>query len=250
MKVYLSRFVCSSFEINLKNFEREVERSIEKGAEIVVFPEIFLTGYSQKPSAFKIENAFKKNSKEFPKTLFVFGTYTKNEKNRLTVWYDGDEVAYYEKIHLFYPNKEDKIWKVGNFYSALNFKGKKIGFLICNDIRFPEGARELKLKLGIDLLIVVAWWPLRRDHIWKKLLQVRAIENGIWVLGCCISSSVYEKEKFSGALNYAFDPEGNQILTDDDSTYEILNKKIKILVDTKKEYKEIKEFKIFKIEKA
>ncbi len=247
MKIFLSRFVCYTFENNLKSLEAEIKNALKKRAEIVVFPEIFLTGYKQKIGSVEIEKNLKNNSLKSPQTLFVFGTYTKNKKNRLTVWYKGKEVAFYEKIHLFYPNNEDKIWKKGDFYSALKFKGIKIGFLICNDIRFPESVRELKLNLDIEVLIVVAWWPLRRDHIWKKLLQARAIENNIWVLGCCISSSIYPEEPFNGALNYVFDPLGNQILTPDDNTYEILNKKVDTLVDTKKEFTEVKKNILFKI---
>lgn len=247
MKIFLSRFVCSTFRNNLNYLEAEVEKALKKRAEIVVFPEIFLTGYKQKVDPNEIEKNFQKISLEYPETVFVFGTYTKNKKNRLTVWYEGKEVAIYEKIHLFYPNKEDKIWNKGDFYSALNFKEIKIGFLICNDIRFPESAREMKLNLNIEVLIVVAWWPLRRDHIWKKLLQARAIENNIWVAGCCISSSIYLEEPFNGALNYVFDPLGNQILTPDDNTYEILNKKADTLVDTKKEFTKIKKHILFKV---
>lgn len=247
MKVYLSRFHCSDFKKNLKFLKDEVSRANKKGAEIVVFPEIFLTGYKQKIEAKVIERVFSDISKKYKKTLFVFGSYTKNKKNRLSVWYSGKEVAFYEKVHLFYPNGEDKIWEKGNFYSALNFKEKKLGFLICNDIRFPEAARDLKLNLAVDILIVVAWWPSRRDHIWKKLLQARAIENNIWVLGCCISSSNFGGEVFSGALNYVFDPEGKQVFTKDENLYEIMDKKIEILVDTSREFVEVSDFKLFKI---
>ncbi len=247
MLIFLSRWVCESFEENLKKLTKEVERAIEKNAEIVVFPEIFLHGYKQNYNVEKIENIFKKISKKNPKVLFVFGSYEKDKKNRLTAWYEGREVAYYEKVHLFYPNKEDKIWEKGDFYSGLNFKGHKIGFLICNDIRFPEQARDLKLKLSCDILIVVAWWPLRRDHIWKSLLKARAIENGLWVLGCCISSSIYEEEIFSGALNYVFDPLGNQVFTKDDNIYKNSEKSYNILADPLKEYKEIETYKLFNI---
>lgn len=247
MLFYLSRWVCASFEENLKKLPAEVDIAVKKGAEIVVFPEIFLTGYSQRFEVEKIEKLFEKISKKYPKVLFVFGSYEKNKKNRLTVWFEGREVAFYEKVHLFYPNSEDKIWERGDFYSALSFKGKNIGFLICNDIRFPEQARDLKTKLLSDILIVVAWWPLRRDHIWKNLLRSRAIENGVWVLGCCISSSIYEKEIFSGALNYVFNPEGNQVYTKDDNIYEVTEKRFSLLADPLKEYKEIELYKLFKI---
>ena len=47
MKVYLSRWVSQDVDSNLERFEAEVVRAVEAGAEIVVFPELFLTGYSR-----------------------------------------------------------------------------------------------------------------------------------------------------------------------------------------------------------
>lgn len=245
MIVYLSRWVCEDYKKNLEKLKEEAKVCKEKKANIVIFPEIFLHGYKQNFSEKEIEETFEKISEEFKEIIWVFGSYVKGNKNRLSVWKNGREIAYYNKIHLFKPNNEHKIWEKGDFYSALNFNNLKIGFLICNDIRFPEAARSLKIKFGIDLLIVVAWWPLRRDHIWKTLLQARAIENGVWVLGCCISGCNYKDEIFHGALNYVFAPDGSQVLTGDDLTYEILNKKIEILVDPLKEYLKINELKLF-----
>ena len=56
------------------------------------------------------------------------------------------------------------------------------------------------------LLIAPAWWPWRRDWVWSTLLRARAIENGVWVVGCCIAGSVFEAEDFAGAGNHVFDP--------------------------------------------
>jgi len=91
----------------------------------------------------------------------------------------------------------------------------------CNDVRFPEQARALKLQARCDLLVVPAWWPWRRDHIWRTLLQARAAENQVWVVGCCIAGSVWPVEDFAGAGNHVFDPSGEPVRTADDRTYEL-----------------------------
>jgi predicted amidohydrolase len=91
----------------------------------------------------------------------------------------------------------------------------------CNDVRFPEQARALKLDARCDMLVVPAWWPWRRDHIWSTLLQARAAENQLWVLGCCIAGSAFDGEEFAGAGNHVFDPSGEPVRTADDRTYEI-----------------------------
>jgi predicted amidohydrolase len=111
--------------------------------------------------------------------------------------------------------------------------------LNCNDIRFPEQARALKLEGQCDVLVVPAWWPWRRDHIWSTLLQARAAENQLWVLGCCIAGSVEEIE-FAGAGNHVFDPSGEPVRTADDRSYELdLDNPPPTIVDPAENYVEI-----------
>jgi predicted amidohydrolase len=67
--------------------------------------------------------------------------------------------------------------------------------------------------------VVPAWWPWRRDHIWRALLQARAIENAAFTVGCCIAASEHPLEAFAGAGNHVFDPLGDPVRTPDDHTY-------------------------------
>ena len=52
-------------------------------------------------------------------------------------------------------------------------------------------------------------------------MRARAIENGVFAIGCCICASENPEEAFAGAGNYAFDPQGEQVLTKDDRNYEL-----------------------------
>ena len=106
-------------------------------------------------------------------------------------------------------------------YAAVKLKGWTLGLMNCNDLRFPEQARALRLQARCDLLVAPAWWPWRRDHIWRALLQARAIENAVFTIGCCISASEHPDELFAGAGNHVFDPLGNPIHTLDDHTYQL-----------------------------
>jgi len=201
MKIHLSRWVCVDVESNLQRMREEALGAAQEGAEIVVFPELFLTGYTRD-------------------ALFVFGSISETRRNRVTVWSGGYQLAIYDKVHLFHPNGEHELWDAGESYVAFEWRDLRIGIMNCNDIRFPEQARALTLEGRCDLLVVPAWWPWRRDHIWSILLQARAAENQLWVLGCCIAGSVEESE-FAGAGNHVFDPSGEPVHTADDRTYEI-----------------------------
>ena len=95
----------------------------------------------------------------------------------MTVWRAGKEIAHYDKVHLFEPNGELDLWKAGENYVAVDLGHFKMGLINCNDLRFPEQAMALRLEADCNVFAVVAWWPWRRDHVWRTLLRARAIEN-------------------------------------------------------------------------
>jgi predicted amidohydrolase len=239
MKIHLSRWVCVDVESNLQRLREEAIAAAEGGAEIVVFPELFLTGYTRPLDPQTSREAFAEISAEASDVLFVFGSISEARRNRVTVWSAGYQLAFYDKVHLFRPNGEHDLWEAGDSYVGFEWRDLRIGLMNCNDIRFPEQARALTLDGRCNLLVVPAWWPWRRDHIWRTLLQARAAENQLWVIGCCISGSLEEIE-FAGAGNHVFDPSGEPVRTVDDRTYELdLENPPPSIVDPVKQFVEI-----------
>lgn len=220
MRLWLSRWVTSGVEENLVRCDEECARATDAGAELVVFPELFLTGYGGGLAPGRARGLFAEISGRHPETLYVFGTVDEDGRNRLTAWLGGREVARYDKICLFRPNREHELWSPGERVTALRWHGLTIVFLVCNDVRFPELARALRLEAGCDLLLAPAWWPWRRDHVWRTLLRARALENACWVAGCCVAAALGDAE-FAGAGNHVFGPLGEPAPTADDRSYDL-----------------------------
>ncbi len=220
MRVHLARWVCLEPEVNLRRFREEVAAAVDGGSEMVVFPELFLTGYTRSLDPAVAYRAFGDASREAGEALLVCGSVSDGRANRLTCWCAGERVAAYDKVHLFTPNGERERWDPGDRYVAFGWRGLTLGLMNCNDLRFPEQARVLAREAGCGVLVVPAWWPWRRDWVWRTLLQARAIENGAWVLGCAVAASAGE-EQFSGAGAYAFDPSGVPVPTADDHEYDL-----------------------------
>ena len=65
----------------------------------------------------------------------------------------------------------------------MNSSVGRIGLVVCYDIRFPELVRYYFHK-DVQLLVVPAQWPEARSLHWRTLLQARAIENQLFVVGC------------------------------------------------------------------
>lgn len=246
MKVYLARWICTEPDLNLDKVSAEAEKAASSGAEMVVFPESFLHGYRRSVAPPSARNVFTETSEAHPSTLYFFGSFSEERRNRMTVWKAGREIARYDKVHLFEPNGEKEIWSPGNCYAAVRTGEHVIGLLNCNDLRFPEQAMRLRLEAGCDAFVVVAWWPWRRDHVWRNLLRARAIENHAWMLGCCVAASEHPLENFAGAGNYVFNPWGEQIYTEDDNIYVLeCNHERDALVDPLREAMDVGEIKIF-----
>jgi len=112
-----------------------------------------------------------------------------------------------------------------------------LGLLNCNDLRFPEQARALRLQGGADLLLAVAWWPWRRDHVLRTLLRARAIENNAFAAVCTVAASEWSGERFAGAGNHVFDPQGDRVPTGDDRSHVLDRARLEApVVDTVREH--------------
>jgi predicted amidohydrolase len=246
MRVYLSRWVCLGVESNLLRLRAEAVAAAEAGADWVIFPESFLTGYTRAVAPALARAAFSEISAGHARASFFFGSFTEERRNRMTVWRGGREIARYDKVHLFEPNGESRLWDPGDRYAAVDLDGVRTGLLNCNDLRFPEQARALKLKAEVSVFVAVAWWPWRRTHVWETLLRARAIENGAWVFGCCVAGSEVPDEAFAGAGNYAFDPHGEPVRTLDDHTYEVdMASPPELVVDPVRSFQEVTKLDIF-----
>lgn len=94
----------------------------------------------------------------------------------------GNTVALYDKIHLFSLMEEQKHITPGNKLALFELDGVKCGVIICYDVRFPELARSYALS-GAKILFIAAQFPYPRYSPWDILVQARAIENQMFVVG-------------------------------------------------------------------
>lgn len=239
-RIYLSRWACLDVESNLRRLGEEAAVAAGAGADLCVFPESFLGGYTRPIEPARIRARFAEVSSAHPATVFAFGSFTEDRRNRMTLWRGGRELVRYDKVHLFPPNGELEIWDPGDRYVAVDIDGWRIGLINCNDLRFPEQARALRMDTRCDTLLAVAWWPWRRDHVWSGLLAARAIENGVFAIGCCVALSEAPGERFAGAGNHVFDPHGDPVRTADDRVYDLdPGRAANLVVDPLEHYREI-----------
>ena len=193
-----------------------------RGADLLVFPEMTLTGFSMKAEKFaeSLQGEsfifFSEISKKYNADVLA-GIIEKNESgyfNSLLHIEDGKLKACYRKIHPFTYSTEDKHYKKGEKTVLTDIRNFKTGLSICYDLRFPELYRQYG-KSKAELMIVIANWPDTRIEHWRILLKARAIENQCYVAGV---NRVGRDPK----LNYTgfsslYDPMGKEILSEPES---------------------------------
>jgi len=192
----------SAIQMNMKfadpdqNFikaEELIRTAAKENVDTIVLPETWNTGF------FPIENRneladnngertkllFSSLSKELNVNIIAGSIMNKKENGLYNTSYifnkNGDCVAEYSKTHLFSYMHEDDYFNKGENVCVFELDGVKCGIIICYDIRFLELVRTLTLQ-GIEILFVVAQWPVPRINHWEILNKARAIENQIYVV--------------------------------------------------------------------
>ena len=142
---------------NLKEIFKNLKIAKNNSSELIVFPELALTGHSNKN-----KSAISKNSPEISQlanyanenNIYICCGFAEKEKkefyNSSILFGPEGILGIYRKIHL---NNEDKKWaSEGNEWKYYDTKIGRIGLMIGYDAIFPESARCLGLY-GCDLVL-------------------------------------------------------------------------------------------------
>ncbi len=176
-------------EANRMQIEQMLADCLPGSTDVFILPEMFTTGFSMAssvlaedmdgPSINWLQQLSEKHQAALCGSLIIrdMGQYY----NRL-VWVEPGFVSpkFYDKKHLFSIAGEHKHYSAGREHLTLEYKGWKISFYICYDLRFPVWSRNTQ---GTDLMIYVANFPTKRAGAWNQLLPARAIENQCFVAG-------------------------------------------------------------------
>ncbi|MGM0771498.1 MAG: carbon-nitrogen family hydrolase [Halobacteriota archaeon] len=195
------------------------EEAISQGANLIVLPEVFSTGFCYED----LENAGEsqpwptiKLLKEFSKKnncIMIGSIIQKIEQEETTIYTNlsfcienGKLAGTYNKTHPF--EKENGYFTPGNSIEPIYLKSYDItiGLEICYEMRFPEIARKLSIA-GSDLLVTIAEFPNPREYQWRALATARAIENQIYHIACNRIGSDPNSTFFGATM--IIDPLGN-----------------------------------------
>ncbi|MCC7461922.1 MAG: NAD+ synthase [Gammaproteobacteria bacterium] len=150
---------------NLARVRREAAAACVAGADLIVFPELALSGYPPEDLLFHrgfrrhIEAALAELAAAEPDIGVLVGTPEYGDAgihNAAVLFGAGRELARHRKNLL--PNyqvfDEKRYFRAGGAPSVVEFRGWRLGLLICEDIWEPEPARAAA-QCGAELLLVI-----------------------------------------------------------------------------------------------
>jgi len=181
-------------ERNLKQIAEQASKARKKNIDLMIFPELHLTGYTMRdevshlaesipgPSTRKVETLAKEHG-----VHVVFGMPEESEVKGVihnAAVFVGPKglIGRYRKIHLPTHSvfEERRYYRPGQEASVFKTDIGTIGLNICYDLYFPELTRLQALQ-GAELIVCISASPGLRRRFFEGFCLSRAMENAVYL---------------------------------------------------------------------
>ncbi len=207
-----------AIEASLALMRQTAATALAQGAGLVIFPEMFLTGYNIGEAVFKLaEPAAGPSSQKAAAIARQAGVallYGYPERDGDTIYNsallidrNGRPLANYRKAHL-YGSEEKKLFAAGDYLVTAELGELKIGILICYDVEFPEAVRALALA-GAHLIAVPTALMEPFGLIARTVVPARAYESQVYV--ACAGLCGKERNLTYCGLSSIVGPDGHEL---------------------------------------
>ena len=209
---------------SLKLHLTTARRALRAKAQLVVFPELSLTGYRLQDLVPEVSRPI--DPKGLLRPLFelsrqisiAFGLVEESEGHRYynsAVFLEGGRIRHvHRKVYLptYGMFEEGRYFSAGDAFTAFRSRLGRIGMLVCEDLWHPASALLLAQD-GADYIVVLSNSPVQGDgagprnhETWRDLVKVTAQMQTVYVL-LTNRAGVEDGISFSGA-SAAVDPLG------------------------------------------
>ena len=208
----------------LARLEHALMRARQQGAELLLCPEMGLTGYAIGADRVRLLA----ESVDGPRALAVAAMAKRHQmavvvgmplqppdgglpwNSALAFGPDGGRLASYRKTHLFGALDHAQFRPGDHSSTFFAWRGWRLGLLICYDVEFPEAVRLLALQ-GVDAVLVPTANMQGFDEVPKLLVPARACENRVYVAYANACSD--EGAVRYGGLSTVAGPDGTALVT-------------------------------------
>ncbi|MDK2907148.1 MAG: hypothetical protein PWQ66_1109 [Petrotoga sp.] len=202
MKIRISLAQMNStvgdYQGNIEKIKDFISKADEKGADLILFPELTLNGYP--PEDLILKTQFLRDSlksieeiqdfSESKDVVIVLGAvdWDVESYNTAFVIYKGEIYGSYKKM--FLPNysvfDEKRYFTAGRTPFLMEIERIKIGITICEDLWVPNGPAVSLAQNGANLILNLSSSPFYkgRNKVRFEMLKTRASELSSWIAYC------------------------------------------------------------------
>jgi NAD+ synthase (glutamine-hydrolysing) len=198
------------FPGNMSRIIDGLKRACECGADLVLFPELAISGYPPedlllKPSFIQANQACLNELLPHTRGLTAvvgFVDVDSDIYNAAAVLHDGGLSGIYHKALL--PNyavfDEVRYFKAGEGLPLFELDGVVFGVSVCEDIWYPAGPPERQAAAGAELLVNISASPyhMGKIHERERMLATRATDN-VSVVAFCNQIGGQDELVFDGS---------------------------------------------------
>jgi predicted amidohydrolase len=219
---------------NLSAHLTEIERATADGVDLLVFPELSLTGYFLKDQTYEVAlavdaeplNVLREHSRQVSIVAgFVERGADGRVYNALGLFEDGRLLHVHRKVHLvtYGMFEESRDLAPGEQFVLAESKHGRFGFLTCEDAWHIDGAYLYFLD-GADGIVICSAGPgrgvthgegeppsgeLNSNQVWRTLQDAMALFFRTWILYC--NRVGWEDGIVFAGASRAVDPTGRQV---------------------------------------
>lgn len=187
--------IVGDLEGNAKKIIEYIREAKSRGADIVTFPELAITGYPPKdlllkPSFIEKDKEKLREIVEKTKDVAAIVGFVDGEGgeiyNAAALISDGELVGIQHKTHL--PNydvfDEKRYFQPASECRVFTLDDLNLGVNICEDIWVDDGPTAVQAEMGAELIVNISASPFHvgKIKVRRELLARRAKENGVAIV--------------------------------------------------------------------
>jgi predicted amidohydrolase len=181
--------VTGDVSANLASISRAAEQASAAGIDLLITPEMFVTGYNLSPermtalAAEDLADHVGQIAHAFNLAILVgLPVPVPGGVANAAILFDRDgiELSRYHKTHLFGRLDETLFIAGSEPPPVVDFQGVRVTTMICYDVEFPELVRAAAVA-GADAILVPTAQMEPFAYIAEHLVRVRAWENQVYV---------------------------------------------------------------------
>ncbi|CAN7728412.1 carbon-nitrogen hydrolase family protein [Phyllobacterium sp. LjRoot231] len=223
--------VPGNVQANLARIEHAAIEAAKSGAELLITPELCITGYGAGDAITTLAEPANGNQiralQSISRTngIAIIAGFAERDGadvyNSAAFINSENKPSIYRKSHL-YGDYERSLFKPAKPVNCIvELGGLKLGMLICYDVEFPENVRRLALG-GVNAVLVPTALPAGPSgtFIANHMIQVRAFENQIFI-AYINHAGADDRFTFAGKSRIAA-PDGSLIVACEDTAEHLM----------------------------